>query len=162
MSKSVRTIAIAALAFLAVHVQPLQAIGPTVLMFYGEPLKKPVFVTGDDAAAFPETLVLRPTTVPAKDTAGRSFISVALFWGLATDPARNGTPLAQLTPQMASQHARFYPATASQPALLLTTQFLKAVQDVPDEHTVFSSGGPLTPAALAVLRRLGLPVGPAR
>lgn len=166
MRKSRRTFAIAfmtALALVILHVQPLQALGPTVLMFYGEPLTKPVLVAGEDANAFPDRSLLGQTTVTAKDTAGRSFIKVALFWGLPGDPARNGTPLAQLTPQMAAQHGRFYPATATQPALLLTAQYMKQAQgDLPDERTVFNSGGPVAPAALAVLQRLGIPAGPAR
>jgi hypothetical protein len=162
MSRSVRTLAAAAVALLVLHVQPLHAIGPTVLMFYGDPLKKPVLVTGADAGVFAD--VLRPTTVTAKDTTGRSYISVALFWGSAADPAANGVPLAQLTPQMAWQHGRLYAATASQPALLVTTAFLKQAQAVPgqNEGGVFVSGGPLQPNALAVLQRLGIPTGPAR
>jgi hypothetical protein len=150
----------AALAILVVTSQPLQAIGPTVLMFYGEPLKKPVLVTGVDTGAFAD--VLRLTTVTAAETTGRTYLNVALFWGSPADPAANGVPIAQLTPQMAWQHGRFYPATARQPALLLTAQFMKKAQGVPDDHTVFNSGGALAPSAIAVLQRLGIPTGPAR
>lgn len=138
---------------------PLLALGPTVLMFYGEPLKKPVLVTGADVAAFGDML-LTPTTAPAPE-ARRTFIMVALFWGPPNNPANNGVPVDQLTPQMAWQHGRLYPATTTQPALLLTDRFVKAVQaTAPTRDSAYDCGGPLSAAAVALLQRLGIPAGP--
>ena len=163
MSKRARTLAVAAmtaLALFAFAARPLHAIGPTVLMFYGEPLKKTVLVTGADTVPFGDFLT--PSTVTPQDTVGRGFIKVALFCGPLSNPAANGTPLEKLTPEMAWQHGRLFPATATQPALLLTTAFTKQAVGVPTSSGAagFTAGGALTPDAVAVLRRLGVPVGP--
>jgi hypothetical protein len=164
MPKSVHTIGVAAIAVVTVILQGhLLAIGPTVLMFYGSPLKHSVFVTGADAGLFGD--LVRPSTVAATETAGRPFVNVALFWGSPADPAVNGVrTLAELTPDMAWQHGRFYPATATQPALLLATAFTKRPQPTPapTENTAFVCGGALPPSAVAVLERVGIPTGPAR
>jgi hypothetical protein len=165
MAKSVRTIALAAtaLAMWVLQAQPLQAIGPTVMMFYGGALKQPVFVTGADTAPFSD--LLRPTSVTVKETAGRAYVSVALFWGSPADPAVNGVRvLTDLKPDMAWQHGRFYAAAAGQPALLLVTEFTKGAQSVPapTNAAAFKWGGPLAPAAVAVLQRLGISAEPAR
>jgi len=143
----------------------LHALGPTVMLFYGEPLKKPVLVTGADTSEFGEWL-LRPATASVGEP-GRPFIKVALFYGLATDPAGNGVPVAELTPEMAWQHARFYPATTKAPALLLTATFYKMAArsggtPAPTAEAAFTGGGPVPPAGLAALQRLGIPVGPSK
>src|SRR5262245_14073413 len=78
--------------------QRTQAFPASLLMFYGEPLKKSVLVSGDDARAFGD-LQQRGTTPPS--TAGRAFITVAIFYGPANDPAVNRVPVEQLTPKMA-------------------------------------------------------------
>jgi len=141
----------------------LLALGPTAMLFYGEPLKTPVLVTGADAAQFGEWL-LRPATATVGDP-GRPFIKVALFYGQASDPAGNGVPAGKLTPDMAWQHARFYPATAKSPALLLTAGFFKMAPrtggaPVPTSDSGFTNGGPVPAAAIAALERLGVPIGP--
>ena len=143
----------------------LLALGPTVLMFYGAPLKKPVLVTGADTREFGEEL-LRPIQVAPVDPA-RPYISVALYYGQASDPAGNGVPIDKLTPEMAWQHARFYPATATSPATMRVAAFMKMAAargptPVPTNDAAFNGSAPVSPAALAVLQRLGIPVGPAR
>jgi hypothetical protein len=145
-------------AMLVTWTSRVSAIGPTVLMFYGDPLKKPVMVTGADAALFDN--LVGSATIGAGDTTGRSFITVALFWGPVSNPANNGVALANLKPEMAMQHGRFYAATATKPALLLVTQFTKSVQStVPTAESVYTGGGSVSPAALAALKRLGIQTG---
>ena len=139
----------------------LLAVGPSVLMFYGDPLKKPVLVSGSDAAAFDN--MLGSASVSESDLAGRTPISVALFWGPATNPANNGVPIDQLKPEMAMQHGRYYPPTATKPAVILVTQFTKMVQpSAPSSSAAYNFGGPLSSNAVAVLKRLGVPTGPPR
>jgi hypothetical protein len=155
---SIRRLATALLttAILLTAASPLQAIGPTVMMFYGGTLPKPVFVTGADTAAFGD--LLRPATMSANDLGNRPYVSVALFWGPANDPALNGRPVAELTPEMAWQHGRLYFATTSQPAVLLVTQLTKSTQAIPapTAGATFSRGGPIPDTALVVLKRLGI------
>jgi len=140
------------------------AIGPTVMMFYGAPLQKPVLVTGADTAPFGN--LLAQTDVAASDIVGRTPISVALFWGPSSNPANNGVPLADLKPEMAWQHGRYYPATPTKSAVLLVTAMSqKATQAMPPPTagpSTFSWGGALVPDAIAVLKRLGIPTSTAR
>lgn len=151
-------VACAVAAVLLTAPSRLLAIAPTIMMFYGGTLKQPVFVTGRDTASFGD--LFHPAAVTGKDMGNRAYLSVALFLGPEADPFAKGTkPLSELTPQMAWQHARFYPATASQPAALLETPLMKGRQPVPTDAAAFVWGGPVPPAGLAVLRRLGIPVG---
>lgn len=159
MPRSMRTIAatmMTVLAMLVLQTLPLQALGPTVFMFYGGVLKKPVIVSGPDVEVFGD--VTRRSTITPEDLGNRAYVNVALFWGPARDPALNGTPVASLTPEMAWQHGRFYPPSGAQPAVLLTTALMKSVQPVPvpSNGPAFMSGGALPDTALPLLRKLGL------
>lgn len=160
-SKRMLATTVAVLILIAIWpVQHLRAMPASVLIFYGEPLKKSVLVSGDDARTFGD---LQQTGSAAPSTAGRVFISVAIFVGPTSNPAGTGVPMDQLTPQMAWQHGRYYPATADQPALFLVTRLeRKAAQGMPDANSTFVSMGPVSPAAIAVLKRLGIPTGLAR
>ena len=149
--------AAAAFVVLATYGPLSAAIGPTVMMFHGTPLKKPVFVTGAETSAFGD--LLRKHSVPPADLASRPFYAVALFWGPPSDPARNGVrTLTDLTPEMAWQHGRFYPSHGGQPALLLVTSLHKnaAAVPTPTGPASYALGGPVPPEASAVLARLGL------
>lgn len=130
-------------------------IGPTVMMFHGAPLAKPVYITGTETDAFGN--LHATSSVPAASLDG-PYISVALFWGPPSDPAVNGTTrLEDLRPEMAWQHGRLYAATASRPAVLMTTLFTKRAQGVaPPNATSYSGGGPVPAAAVSVLQRHGL------
>jgi hypothetical protein len=157
----------AAVLAVALTTAPVRAQWPTVLMFYGGPLKAPVFVTGEDSVAIAPAF--RPYAgggIPAKSAASmedRPFINVACFWGTAADPAANGTRnLADLTPAMAWQHARFYPASRGNPAVVFVTGLEKKVargpaMPVPAASEQYFLNGPLSTDALTVLRRLGIP-----
>ena len=163
MSYWKRTLVTVTAALILIGIWPGQrtdAMPASLLMFYGDPLKKPVLVSGDDARAFGD-LQLNGSAPPP--TTGRTFIKVAIFYGPADDPAVNRVPVDRLTPQMAWQHGRFYPATAGQPALLVVARMqVKATQTLPDDRTMLATMGPVSPSAVAVLKRLGIPTGPDR
>jgi hypothetical protein len=126
------------------------------MMFHGSPLPKPVFITGADTSAFGNLHLRSP--IPAGDLANRPFVSAALFWGPPGDPAVNGTrDLSRLRPEMAWQHARFYPATAKHPAAFVTTLFSKGLAvSTPTDQRLFTGGGPIPAPALAILVRHGI------
>lgn len=134
----------------------LHRLGPTVMMFYGGALKKAVTVSGQDVDAFGD--VSRRSTVTVAELGTRPYVNVAMFWGTLRDPANNGTTLANLTPEMAWQHGRFYPPAGSEPAVLLTTQLTKGAQavPVPTNRPAFVGGGVVPDTALPLLRKLGL------
>jgi hypothetical protein len=164
--------------------RPAEAQWPTVLMFHGGGLEEPIFVTGADSAALgsvfrPATPGVRAST--AAEMGSRSYFDVACFWGPASDPAVNGTRrLADLRPEMAWQHARFYPAVGDQPAAVFVTSMEKKVLvrgsqtgqpqrassanaafrgvPPPTDAGRFTSSGLVSTDALTVLERLGVPV----
>jgi hypothetical protein len=141
----------------------LWAQQPTVLMFYGSTLTKPVIVSGADAMTFRG--LITPASISARDLGDRSYVPVALFWASRLDPARNGTrAYSDLTPEMAWQHGRFYPPAPGKPAVLLVTKLAKRAQPVPlpSDAAAFIWGGPVSPAALEMLERLGVLAGPGR
>ena len=168
--------------------RPALAQWPTVVMFYGGTLKAPVFVTAADSVAvaglFAPATPAPPPTGPGApglpDLSARPYISVACFWGPPNDPAMNGrTKMADLDPSMAFQHGRFYPATKTEPAVVVVTSFASMkTKDIsgmlatlgsnggampapaPVRPAAFVPGGPVTPAALEVLKGRGIPVGP--
>jgi len=165
MTKPIRVIAAMSLAtvLFSIGSQRVLAVPPAVMMFHGEPLANPIFVTGKDTLPFGDLFTpLRQATRPSLD--GRKFVSVAIFSGPIDNPAHNGTPLARLTPQMATQHARLYFATATLPAVMMVTDYLKQMSGVPppDATGEYRSPHVLSPEALAVLKRLGVPTGPSK
>ncbi len=133
--------------------QRVDAIGPSVLMFYGGKLTAPVFVTGAEANLFGD--LLTPSKVAAKETEGRAYLKVAVFWGTQANPTGLGvTKLTDLKPEMAWQHGKYYPAIGSKPAVLVvTTLHRKNAQSVPDfrNEELFQWGGALSPAATAAV-----------
>jgi len=157
MPRMTRAVSIvAALVVFVAAARPLHAQTPTVVMFYGDPLTEPIRLTEADAAAFDN--LLKPATIAPADLANRPYRSVAVFWASRSNPANNGTPVEKLTPQMAWQHGRLYLPAAGKPAVLLTTMFTKGAQPVPvpSNEKAFVWGGPVSDAALAILRQKGV------
>jgi hypothetical protein len=159
MFKGTRALAVSiavTLVVLAMASRTLSAQSPTVVMFYGEPLKAPIYLTDADAAAFGN--LLSKATVTSQDVANRPYRSVAIFWASRSNPANNGTPVNKLTPEMAWQHGRLYLPAAGRPALLLTTMMTKVAQSVPipSNDAAFVWGGPVSDAVLAVLKEKGV------
>jgi hypothetical protein len=153
------------LLLLGVSVAPAFAQWPTVLLFSGGTLKTPVLVSGADSVAFAE--IFRPTApggsrLTIEQMTDRPFIDVACFWGPVSNPALNGTPLADLKPEMAWQRGRFFPATATESAAMFVAVMVKGRSGsiVPPSSSSFRQGGLLSAPALDVLKRLGVPIGP--
>jgi hypothetical protein len=137
--------------------RPAFAVRPMIIMFYGPGLEHPVFLT--DTMVFHD--LENPTTITPRDVGNRKYLNVAMFWGTQWNPYVSGErPLSELTSMMANQHGRFYPATASAPAVLLQTkpQLERAI--VPTDTDVLTWGGELTPNDVAFLVRSGVPTGP--
>jgi hypothetical protein len=164
MTKSIRVFAgVLAVALLSSWAHRVQAIPITVMLFYGAPLTQKVLVSGADTLPFGDLLTpIRRPTRPNLD--GRKFLSVALFIDPADNPAGNGTPTARLTPEMARQHARLYFATTTEPAVMMVTDFAKQMSGVPppDEAGMYRSPHVISPEAIAVLKRHGIPTGPGK
>jgi len=163
MSRTSRRSAVIGLVagFLLLFGLPLHALGPTVVMFYGGPLAKPVVVTGADINALGSFTDRASMTAESLGTRPR--VNVALFWGPIGNPAMNGTPIDKLTPQMAWQHGLYFPPQGSKPAVLLTTLLAKQSSPVPvpTNLAAYAAGGPLPESAIPVLRKLGLLFGDA-
>jgi len=81
----------------------------------------------------------------------RPYVNLAIFWG-QYDPD-------QLKPANASQHGRFYPATASEPAIVVSTvpDMQKKSNPIPKELGWFAAVWTLGPQELATLKGLGFP-----
>ena len=133
--------------------QRVDAIGPSVLMFYGGALPAPVFVTGAEANLFGD--LLTPSKVAAKDTDGRSYLKVAVFWGTQANPTGHGIPIANLKPEMAWQHGKYFAASGSKPAVLVVTPIHeKKEARIPDYSAgvAFPWGGVVSPTAATAVK----------
>jgi hypothetical protein len=134
--------------------QPAFAIRPVVIMFYGEPLRQPVFLT--DTMVFHD--LENPTAITSKDVAGREYLRVAMFWGTQWNQYLSGErPLRSLTPEMASQHGRFYPATSDRSAVLLQTKPQLERMPIPEDPSVLTWGGVLDASWIDGLVARGVP-----
>lgn len=111
-------------ALLVFATAPLQAIGPSIIMFYGGDLKEPLVVFPGNPSYNPTSFIWSPvnggvtlgtgkrgTLPPHLD--GRRYVSVAIFWGPSDATG--------LKPPDASQHGRIYVPTASVPAAIVIT-----------------------------------------
>ena len=116
--------------------RPLLAVGPSIIMFYGASLQRPIVIRGED---LPSDLPLawrsgmqfvQPTPwTPPAGLDGRPYVKVAIFWGLGFFKDRvalirtlNSPTLPdQLKPEDASQHGRLYFQTATEPAVMVVT-----------------------------------------
>jgi hypothetical protein len=156
MKPGVRSIVVTVTAGLLVLAltERVGAIGPSLLMFYGGSLPAPVFVTGADANLFGD--LLTPSTVASKDTEGRSYLKVAVFWGTQANPTGHGIPIAQLKPDMAWQHGKYYPAAGAKPAVLIVTTLDKKGARIPpsfESDSLFPWGGAVSKAAAVAVQK---------
>jgi hypothetical protein len=108
------------IAVVLASVTRLNAAAPRLILISGPLVARPVLIDdwndtsrimagiNDRAVAQSDALVDRP------------FYDLALFWGLEwVQYITDGRPLAALTPGQANQHARFYPAVGTAPALVV-------------------------------------------
>lgn len=150
----ISAVAIAVVAIALAMTQPASAVRPVIIMFYGEPLQQPVFLT--DTMVFHD--LENPTDISVKDVAGRRFLRVAMFWGTQWNQYVSGEkPLRSLKPELASQHGRFYPATPDRPAVLLQTKPGLRQAPVPEDATDLTWGGTLDSSWIEGLIARGIP-----
>jgi hypothetical protein len=83
----------------------------------------------------------------------RPFMNLAIFWG--------EYDVDELKPENASQHGRFYPPTATEPAIVVTTvpDMQKKSNPIPGELQGFAAVWTLSPQDLSALKGLGIPTG---
>lgn len=156
---------VVAVLLLGFSLKPVSAISPTAVMIYGEKLAKPVLLRPASPQDFPAFGLLwwqagpyaRPTrTVQGEpqllsDLKDRPFVNLAIFWGpYAPD---------QFKPENASQHARLYLPTVSEPAVVVATKpdMQKKSNAIPKELGGFVAVWTLGPQELATLKGLGFP-----
>ena len=156
---------VAAMLLIGFSSRPVLAVSPSAVMVYGEKLTNPVVLRPASPADFPAFGLLwwnagsyaRPTrTVQSdpqllRDLKDRPFVKLAIFWGkYETD---------QFKPENASQHARFYLPTASEPAVVVATtpDMQKKSNPIPDELSGFVGVWTLGAQELTTLKNLGFP-----
>ena len=151
-SKVCRSVLVAGLTLLALEARttPASAAAPRVMLVYGPPLAKPailhnwaenmqlMFAVGEDA------------TATAGELKRRTFLSVALFWGMPwVQYVQHGKPLAALRPEQANQCARFYPTYGHGRPLWVFAS-------IPGPYTSLIRR--VSPTGIAILARHGVPV----
>jgi len=143
--------------FLLLAARSTFAISPAIIMIYGGALKQPVFLI--NSMVFHD--IAEPTDLRADAFADRDYLKVAMFWGTKWNQYVSGErPLKTLTPEMASQHGRFYPATTDKPGVLLQTRPQQEQLAIPTDLSAFSWGGELAPSWIDFLVARGIPAGP--
>jgi hypothetical protein len=138
------------------------AASPSIVMIYGPSLPKPVFVTmtnGQDAQKYLFLTCGGVGNLP-RGIEARPFVKVAAFWEHRLWSRYLADPklLPELVPALSSQHGRLYLPTGTEPAFLVSTQFLNTKPvPIPEEPTAFELRCSLSGANTAVLRELGVP-----
>jgi len=126
MNRRVRKGLLLIAVFAAIGIKPVSALGPSFIIVYGDSVPKPTVLRlgheADDCGFLWDTIARGGTTflngtmqhgrIP-DGLSGRPYLNVAIFWGTPFDPAAK--------PEDASQHARFYPPTATKPAVVVAT-----------------------------------------
>ena len=144
---------------------PVLAISPSAVLVYGEQLAKPILLRPASPLDFPAFGLLwwkagsyaRPNrTVQGdpqllSDLKDRPFVNLAIFWG----PYEAD----QFKPENASQHARLYLPTPSEPAVVVATtpDMQKKSNPIPKELGGFFGVWTLGPQDLTTLKTLGFP-----
>lgn len=154
-----------AVLFVGLSSTPASAISPTAVMVYGEKLGQPILLRPASPAEFPAFGLLwwqagrysSPTRTVQGDPellsslSNRPYVNLAIFWG----PYEAG----QFKPENASQHARFYLPTASEPAIVVATvpDMQKKSNPIPSDLRGFAAVWTLSPQDLTTLKGLGFP-----
>lgn len=102
----------------AVAPPTVYAAGPTIVMFYGESLPEPVFITiknGEDANKYDPLFECRGDGILPKGIGTRPFVNLAMFWGKWERQVADPSLLAELVPTSAPQHGRLYLPTKTEP-----------------------------------------------
>ena len=144
---------------------PLLAISPSAVMVYGEKLAQPTLLRPAGPESFPAFGLLwwnagsysRPTRTVQGDPQllsalkNRPHVNLAIFWGRYDAD--------QFKPENASQHGRFYPPTASEPALVVVTapDMQKKANPIPKELEGYRGVWTLSSQELSQIKGLGFP-----
>ena len=142
---------------------PISAISPSAVMVYGEKAGPPILLRPGSPAEFPAFGLLwwhagaynNPTPIDPQLWRGlkdRPYVNLAIFWGRYDAD--------QLKPESASQHGRFYPPTATEPAIVVTTvpDMQKKPNPIPTDLERFAAAWTLSPQELSALKSLGFPI----
>ena len=156
----IRVAAVAFLVALALGTSVYAAF-PRLIMFSGGSLKSPVVMTDWPAiAAFLQSLP-EPNTIPEATLSGRPFMQVTMFWGPQWKAYMDeGKPVSELRPEQGNEHGRFYPATATSPAVLVLTgapNNFDTPRAVPAGLSAFTRGHVLDANSLRLLALAGGP-----
>lgn len=144
---------------------PASAISPWAILVYSGSLGPSTLLRPGSPADFPAFGLLwwkaGPYAHPTRTVRGdpelvsslkkRPYVSLAIFWGQYDAE--------QLKPENASQHGRFYPPTASEPAIVVSTvpDMQKKANPIPSGLEGFAAAWTLSPQELATLEGLGFP-----
>jgi len=137
-----------ALAWSMGQASPVWAAAPTLIMVYGHPMTEQVIPRDwqSNAAVIGGE---RLTEMSMIEPEGRPHLELALFWGPRwVEYVEDDRPLADLRPEHANQHGRFYPAVGSDAALIV----LEHGRNAPTP--IIQVG----PEGLAILARHDVPV----
>jgi hypothetical protein len=147
MAQRAATIAVIALVAVLWDAAPAQAAAPRLVMVSGTPLAKPVLLSDWDEITTLYGMLVNGPAAPSELRGGRPSLQLALFWDANRwDPYVRDGRLGSLRPEQANQFGRFYPAVPGGPALVE----LPGVGTWPKR---------VSPQALAILARHGVPVG---
>jgi hypothetical protein len=162
MTKSRRLPLLAAVLLLGLTSAPLSAISPSAVMVYGDQVRQPLVLRPGSPSNYPAFGLLwwqagdynRPTEIDSTLWTGlkdRPYVRLAIFWGRYEAD--------QLKPEEASQHGRFYPPTATEPAVVVTTlpDMQKRANPIPKELDLFYAAWSLTRQEVSTLESLGFP-----
>ena len=156
---------VAAMLVVGFSSRPVLAISPSAVLIYGGKLVQPIVLRPASPTDFPAFGLLwwkagaynNPDRTVQGDPellrslSNRPYVSLAIFWG-QYEPD-------QLKPENASQHGRFYPATATEPAIVVSTvpDMQKKSNPIPTELGKFAAVWTLGPQELMTLKSLGFP-----
>jgi hypothetical protein len=156
---------IVALLLAAFSSTPVLAISPSAVLVYGEKLAQPTLLRPGSPQDFPAFGLLwwnagsyaRPTRTVQGDPQllsalkNRLYVNLAIFWGQYEAN--------QFKPENASQHGRFYPPTASEPAIVVVTapDMQKKANPIPKELDGFRGVWTLSPQELTQVKGIGFP-----
>ena len=155
--KPIRSAVLVIAGLLTLLADPLRAVNPALIMFYGQRFPTPVVIEPGSgpkgACAFLWGVNRAMTITKAARTRrpipagleGRPYIKFAVFWSYERwSKLRFNTALQKsLKPEDASQHGRIYPAILSEPIVIVATEALMLQDEgipVPTELSGFLTG----------------------
>jgi len=157
------TVLLSALLVVATVAPPtVYAAGPTIVMFYGQSLPKPIFITinnGEDANKYDPLFECKGDGILPRDIGNRPFVTLAMFWGKWDKYVTNPSLLPELVPTSAPQHGRLYLPTRTQPwAVLIRTQIRNGDPvPIPQDATGFELRCAVSEQGAGFLRQAGVP-----